>query len=269
MNRWFILLAAFLMGLFACHRSPSGGNKAVTTKDTLVYTYNTVKERATDCGKKPDSSCTVAKVTYPVFANQKSLNDTVIGRLLSAYYTGDKPDSSLKQQTHKFIQFYNYDTTRNADHPDMFYTLESSATVVRQDSGLVTIQIDRYTNDGGAHGSDYTGFINWNTKENKRITLEDILVPGYNERLTTIVEKAFRAQEKLSDTASMGSMYAMIKNGKLVLTHNFLVTPVGITFLYNEYEIKPYSEGQTTLPITYTQIKSLLRPNTVLKQYIK
>ncbi|MFB9841683.1 DUF3298 and DUF4163 domain-containing protein [Mucilaginibacter ginsenosidivorans] len=232
-----------------------------------MYTYKVVKQRASDCGDKPDTSCTVAKVTYPFFPDQKVLNDTVVKRLLIAYYTGDKPDSSLQQQTQKFIQFYNYDTTRNADHPNVFYTLESSATVVRQDSSLITLQIDRYTYDGGAHGSDYTGFINWDTGANKKIELGDILSPGNEENLRAIAEKNFRKQEKLSDTGSFTNY--SFKGRKFALNNNFLVTPIGISFLYNEYEIKPYSEGQTTLLIPYMQIKSLLRTNTVISQYIR
>ena len=53
------------------------------------------------------------------------------------------------------------------------------------------------------------------------------------------------------------------------LNDNFLVTPVGIRFLYNEYEIKSYAEGQTELLIPYNKIKSLLRPQSVVSQYLK
>lgn len=266
MNRWISLLVVAVFCLCSCHRSAPKGQSA-QANDTLLYTYKVVKQRAPDCGDKADTSCTVAKVTYPFFPEQKILNDTVVGRLLGAYYTGDKPDTSLQQQVQKFIQFYNYDTTRNADHPNVFYTLESSATVVRQDSSLVTLQIDRYTYDGGAHGSDYTCFINWDIKAAKTIRLGDVLSPGNEEKLRIIAEKIFRKQEKLSDTGPFTSY--SFTGSKFALNNNFLITPIGISFLYNEYEIKPYSEGQTTLLIPYSQIKSLLRPGTVISQYIR
>jgi hypothetical protein len=48
-----------------------------------------------------------------------------------------------------------------------------------------------------------------------------------------------------------------------------MLTPVGIRFLYNQYEIKPYAAGQTDLVVPYTQIKQLLKPNTVIAQYLK
>jgi hypothetical protein len=256
-----------LFGLASCQWGvPHNNTKPASTKDTLLYTYQTIKERAPDCGNKPDTSCSLAKIIYPVFTGQDALNDTVNSRLLDIYSNGDKPDKSLQEQAKNFVGTYMADTVHK-NNPDMVYTLESTAAVVRQDSSLITIQIDGYVFSGGAHGSTYTGFLNWNTKANKKIGLNDLFSPGYEAKLRAIGEKIFRADEKLSDTSSLRNYF--FKDQKFSLNDNFLITPVGIQFLYNEYEIKSYAEGQTTLLIPYTQIKSLLRPNTVLKQYIK
>ena len=43
--------------------------KSAIKADTLAYTFEQVKQRADDCGRKPDSGCTVAKFEYPVFKN--------------------------------------------------------------------------------------------------------------------------------------------------------------------------------------------------------
>ncbi|MBS1529249.1 MAG: DUF3298 domain-containing protein, partial [Bacteroidetes bacterium] len=192
--------------------------------------------------------------------------DTITNRLLAINRIGEKPDNDLVSQARNFIKAYLDDDQRKSN-PHMVYTLESSATVVRQDSSLATIQIDRYMYAGGAHGSTYTGFINWNTKAGKEISLDDLFAPGYGSKLTAIAEKIFRKDEKLSDTSSLRNYF--FQDQKFALNDNFLITPVGIRFLYNEYEIKSYADGTTELLIPYTQIKSLLRPHTVVSQYIK
>jgi len=253
--------------LLSCGRSAQKNDAAKATsgaKDTLVYSYQVIKERAPDCGNKPDSSCTVSQVTYPVFTSQGALNDTITHRLLMANNIGENPDKDLHEQAKSFIQAYMDDSLREKN-PGMVFSLESSATVVRQDSSLTTIQIDSYIFSGGAHGNTFTGFINWDTKANKSIKLDDIFVDDYRDKLTAIADKIFHAQ----DTTILDDNFEMVKNGKLVLTSNFLVTPIGLSFLYNEYDLKPYSEGQTTLLVPYVQIKSLLRPNTVISQYLK
>jgi hypothetical protein len=260
-----VLVATF--GLASCQWGvPHHSTKPAITKDTLVYTYQTIIDRAPDCANKPDSTCSLAKIIYPEFRGHKPLNDTVKRRLLETYRSADKPDSGLQDQAKAFISLYVQDTVHK-NNPDMVYDLETSATVVRQDSSLITIQVDRYVFAGGAHGSTFTGFLCWNTKTDRRISLTDLFKPGYNARLTAIAEKIFRADEKLSATASLQNYF--FKDQQFSLNDNFLITPVGLQFLYNEYEIKSYAEGQTTLLIPYNQIESLIRPNTVLKQYIR
>ncbi len=250
----------------ACKQHEQPSVKISGKPDTLVYTYKIIKERAADCGTKPDTSCSEANITYAVFGGHQALNDSIANRLLQTYQ-GDKPDKTLEMQAKSFVKGYMTDTLRQADSNKMIYTLETSARVVRQDSSLVTIQIDSYAFTGGAHGDTFTGFLNWNTGEDKKVALKDIFIPGYNEKFRVVAEKIFRTQEKLSDTSSLQNYF--FKDAKFALNDNFLVTPVGIRFLYNEYEIKSYAEGQTELLIPYNKIKSLLRPQSVVNQYLK
>jgi hypothetical protein len=266
----FVLVVAIAGCLLSCGRNAQKNgdtkstNNSAGAKDTLLYTYKDIKERATDCGNKPDSACSIAKITYPVFTDQGALNDTVTNRLLLVNSISQKHYTNLQEQAKGFLQAYMDDSLRKRE-PDMVYELESSATVVRQDSSLTTIQVDSYSFSGGAHGNTFTGFINWDAKASKIIKLDDLFVDDYSDKVAAIADKIFHAQ----DTTILDDNFQMVKNGKLVLTSNFLVTPIGLTFLYNEYDLKPYSEGQTTLLVPYVQIKSLLRPNTVISQYLK
>jgi hypothetical protein len=137
-----------------------------------------------------------------------------------------------------------------------------------QDSSLVTLEVGGYTYQGGAHGATAIVFINWDSKANKSISLNTIFNAGYQSKLTGIAETIFRKDEKLSNTSSFADDY-FFKDDKFALNDNFTITPLGIRFLYNEYEIKPYAAGTTNLFIPYSQIKSLLRPNSVVTKFIK
>ena len=107
-----------------------------------------------------------------------------------------------------------------------------------------------------------------NTKTNKKLALTDLINNNKQDSLKILAEAIFRNNEKLADNASLANDY-FFKDSKFKLNNNFLVTPSGIRFLYNVYEIKPYEAGTTDLFISYAQIKSLLRSNTVVSQYIK
>lgn len=241
--------------------------KAKIAKDTLVYQQKTYKQRAPDCGNKADSNCTSIVLKYPEFKSQPALNDTVRLKLALLLQIGEKRDTSLRSLTDNFMKAYA-DDKKTTNRPSMYYTAEGEVAILRQDSSLTTLQYDTYTYTGGAHGASFTGFINWNNKNNKNLTLDDILLSGYQQQLNKIAEKIFRKQENLSDTSSLARDY-FFKDARFTVNNNFLITPVGLRFVYNQYEIKPFAAGQTDLLVPYNQIKKLLKPNTVIAQYIK
>lgn len=257
------------MGLSACNWGETNKVMPNINKDTLAFTYDTIKTRAADCGNKADSACSVALIIYPQFAGQKALNDSITQKLiLSGFNDPDKKrDTSLQNYADNFIKGYVRDNPKQYS-PTMFYTLNLKAAVVRQDSSLTTLQMEGYIYQGGAHGNSFTSFINWDTKKQTTVTLADILSDNYKDKLTAVADTIFRSQEKLSDTSSLARDY-FFTNDKFALNNNYAITPVGIRFLYNQYEIKPYAAGTTDLFIPYNRIKSLLRPNTVVTQYIK
>jgi hypothetical protein len=265
-HRWSLLLT-IMLGLSACNWGDSTSKpKPDINTDTLAYAYKTLKERASDCGTRPDSACTVVKITYPVFNGQAALNDSVTHRLINLFMS-EQPNNDLVAYVKLFLT--RYDSFKKDDPRSvMYFTLDSHAKVIRQDSSLTTLEVGGYNFQGGAHGGSVTTFINWNTKAGKNITLSDIMVKNYRDSLTAIAEAIFRQQEKLTANASLANDY-FFKDDRFALNENFLITPVGLRFLYNQYEIKPYAAGQTELAIPYANIKTLLRPNTVITQYLQ
>lgn len=176
-----------------------------------------------------------ADISYPIFKNQPVLNDS-----LNSYLRGQK-------------------TAGNRD---------LHAVVLRQDSSLTIIEINEIAVAPGNSGrTTTTHFINWNTKKSKTIKLNDILIDQYSDQLNKIAGAIFRKNENLSATASLDGY--SFKGGQFNLNNNFLITPIGLKFLYNSGEAKPTSYGQIGLFIPYSQILTLLRPNTVIEQYHK
>jgi len=266
MKNYYLLFIAALLCLSSCEWGAPKKTPPGITRDTLKYQVQTYKKRADDCGNKPDSSCTEVNITYPVFSGQPKLNDTIVQKLSSMFLINNKTEHSFDALSQDFFQ--NYNTVKQTRHAPIKLTLKGSATVSRQDSGLIAIQLEGYIFTGGAHGLSPTCFINWDVKANKNLTLADIFNPGYKSQLNSVAGKIFRKEENLEDTSSLSRDY-FFKNGKFSLNNNFMITPAGLRFLYNQNEIKPYAAGQTEIVVPYNQIKSLLKSHTVVSQYIK
>jgi hypothetical protein len=265
--KYFLFLLICLVTLVAaCSWGNSPKSKPAITKDTLLYQYKTFKQRASDCGTKPDSGCTVVQFKYPVFKGDAALNDTIRHRAAALFDVYKATDTSFKQFANRFMKAYQQE---NAGlNKKWLYTLQTSVVVARQDSAMITLQFSGYSFRGGAHGSSLITFTNWDTKAHKDIQLKDILVDNYQPKLDSMGERIFRAEEKISDTEPLKTNYFFAKD-KFALNNNFMITPMGLRFIYNEYEIKPYAAGKTELFIPYAQIESLLRPATVVSQFHK
>ena len=260
----FILLAAIGSSFAACNSKPKREMADIYT-DTLAYQFKNINTKADDCAGKPDSACTTIKFKYPVFDNQPLLNDSVVTGL-ATLLDRQKGIAGLQRLTWQFLQDYK-DFKKQNPESAVFFTLDSKVNVVRQDSSLVGLEFNGYQYAGGAHGATLIKYFNWNVTDHKKIMLASLFKPGYEAELTKASEKIFRKQENLSDTSSLKRDY-FFKDAKFSLNDNFLITPLGLKFLYNQYEIKPYAAGQTTLDVPYSQIKTLLQPNTVIARYI-
>lgn len=264
-----LLILLAITGLYSCQWGTGNAPKAKKPADTLAYSNQNFKKRASDCGDKPDSGCTIVKIKYPQFKSQKALNDSISHKLNKLFKGADKPDTSLDEVADNFLALY---TNFRKERPlsTLFFLLDAHAKVLRQDSSLTTIEVAGYGYTGNPHGVSYTYFINWNNKANKNITLDDLFTDGYQSKLNPLAERIFRQNEKLKDTSSLNNQHDyFFKAGKFSLPDNYLITPTGIRFLYNVYTIKPYDAGPTELVLTYAQLKSILKPNTVLAQYNK
>ncbi|WP_164248054.1 DUF4163 domain-containing protein, partial [Stenotrophomonas maltophilia] len=55
------------------------------------------------------------------------------------------------------------------------------AKVREQHDGLVIIELSSYLFTGGAHGMPGRGFINYDRRQHKVLSLQDMLVPGQEE----------------------------------------------------------------------------------------
>jgi hypothetical protein len=261
-NRLFLLAACCLA---ACQWGKPGKQTHAIVKDTLKYSYKQISKEDSHCSTDTNVMCSGVDIHYPVFAGQQALNDTILKRI-TAMFPDDTSTKDIEQLSSKFISLSKKD--KEDSLAAQAYTLDGYIKVVRQDSSLVILESGLAIYTGGAHEQHFTQYINWDTKKNSKILLNDIFADGYEKPLNEVGEKIFRKDEKLSYNVPLANDY-FFPNGKFSLNKNFLITPLGIEFYYNEYEIKPYVAGPTELFIPYSQIKSLLRPNTVVSQYIK
>lgn len=118
--------------------------------------------------------------------------------------------------------------------------------------------INMYQYTGGAHGGTFITCRNYRLEDGSVVTLDNYFKPGYEEVLIPVLEK------KLLEYAECGSRdeldeHGYFSNEPMFVSDNFEIRKDTIDFIYNQYDIAPYSTGITTLSVPEDEIRSILR----------
>jgi hypothetical protein len=104
--------------------------------------------------------------------------------------------------------------------------------------------------------------LNFDLRNGKIIQLSDLFKPGYGKPLKNLVEKQFIKQNgKSAWNFTPGS-------GDFELADQFSITPQGLVFSYNQYEIGPYAAGMPEVIVSYNLISELFSKDSYLLEFL-
>jgi len=259
-----IWVAAAAIAFFGCNsNNQKQAKKIPAVKDTVGYSNQTILETSDDCKGKTMDSCATAQFTFPVFNGKDALNDTVRRKLVFFFNAEKNPKTDLRECAKLFLKAYAFNKKQKPNIPP--FKLNSLTKVMAQYNGLTTIGAGVFIYMGYDNGHNILRFINWNQKANKEVSLDDILTGGNSKELNKIAEGIFRQNEHLSDTASLQPNFHF-RDNKFLLTDNYLITPQGLGFYYNKFQLSQLKPVEILIP--YDKLKPLMKPNTVLSQFV-
>jgi hypothetical protein len=120
---------------------------------------------------------------------------------------------------------------------------------------LVTVEITSSEYTGGAHGNYAVTYHCLDVQEQKIWALPDIIDID-SSKLKVLLDIAARQYFDLTDSASLQERLLV---NEIPLTGNMYITPTGIVFSYQPYEIASYADGVISLFISFHDLKGLLK----------
>ena len=118
--------------------------------------------------------------------------------------------------------------------------------------GTVSYTIERYVYTGGAHGMSSETAINFNRRTGEEIDEDDFFTDGSESQLSSLLTQ--KASEYMKNSGN-GSLFV----DKVEPNDNFRVSDEGVTYIYNPYEIAPYSSGIIKLTLKWPEIENILK----------
>ncbi len=170
----------------------------------------------------------------------------------------------------KMIQFINnYQETAALGGMADGFESTNIGYIRHNDHHILTIEYSSNDFQGGMHGMFQSSFYNFNLQNGNLISLDDVLVKGYETPLTQIAEKIFRSKYGMKPDQSLGEFGFTFPGNAFKLTNNYYLDRQGIGFFYNVYEIAPYAVGYQELFLPFEQIKQLVKKGGLLSPYVE
>jgi hypothetical protein len=139
------------------------------------------------------------------------------------------------------------------------------------DKFLFSYGISRYVCMGGAHGLSTRNFFNFDLNTGKLLTEADIFTENYDESLKELIKT--RIVEQSVEDSTMIPISNLEDTDYWVDTikpnGNFYITESSINYVFNPYDIAPYSLGETEVILPFDRLKDILKKNTVISHLIE
>ncbi len=118
--------------------------------------------------------------------------------------------------------------------------------------------IKYYQYTGGAHGGTFITCRNLRLEDGSVVTLDDYFKPDYEKVLLPVLERKLLEYAECSSRDELDD-HGYFSNEPMFISDNFEIRQDTIDFIYNQYDIAPYSTGITTLSVPEDEIRSIIR----------
>lgn len=183
--------------------------------------------------------------------------NSVVGWLDSAAVAAN-PDSrtDLTKAVNLFVADYQA-MRKDMGNIGGCWELKTTADTVYAGPKTMTVKFDTYAYTGGAHPNSNLSFYTFERESGRLLTLADLVTD--TTALVSVVEKAFRRQQKLAPNANLEEQGYFLREGRFFLPANVGLSQEGLVFYYNPYEIAAYAVGPIQVTVPYAQLSGILR----------
>jgi hypothetical protein len=126
-----------------------------------------------------------------------------------------------------------------------------------QSDNILSIATHHYSYDGGTQSNSSKIYHSYDLKNKKLFTTEDIFREGWDSIVSKLIVQKLRAAYKINEYETLKK--AEFFDEVVKPTNNFYFTSKGLGFSYLPNEIAPYSLGQITVFVPFSEMTNVLQ----------
>lgn len=192
-------------------------------------------------------------------------NDSVLKSIQSDFilaFAGESyTDKSLEEAFEQYAksveqEFVELGSFAIDDGPDISSYFKHIATTVSDTTDIyITARTEITDYTGGAHGSRNVFYYNIDARDGNIFKENVLFNEGSEERLIALLNK--KIEERNADSERR---ITILDPDAVKPNANFYFDTGGLVYVYNQYEIAPYSDGLIEVVLPYEEIEGLVNP---------
>ena len=205
------------------------------------------------------------------------INRTIQGEFLGNDYASLTPEEAVDSFMNVYIRDYRKETgelyqvdrakgTSDEEIPDWYNQTYSLVTFIEEGhGGIINVSANVFVDTGGAHPHQWSQWLNFDFESGNLLTKDDVFLASAKadiERM--LLDHLMLMQAEIYPDESLKTLEDLQQKGFLQMTNmyipdNFLLHKEGVSFLFNRYDIAPYSAGEIVIEIPYEEIGYYLK----------
>lgn len=259
-------VAILLMAIMSCRQE--GKSSEGTSAEQALQFITLCQERTLQyeiAGEYADEKPYYSNAQVDLIWPQLIAGDTELADLQQAMlqtFFADSVSATLDEAVERILstpldvvaaECSNIEVVDSAD-ADWTHMSASSLTVqlLRADSRLIVFQGKVYDYfAGAAHPMTACLYVNYDVKRHRVIRLDDVITD--RDALARLLSRIYTDERCASSTHGFNT-FESDGGYDIPATDNFCITPEGLSFVYQPYEIAAYAEGVQTIRVSFYEL---------------
>lgn len=260
----YLICISFISLVIACSDSNIGNQeKASLSQPIPEFVFKDLEQESESCLLSPEN-CLTIWIQYPYFVQQKGIDHDYLNQQVLSLLLGDSAEGLKSPEDLANWYMQEHQQTLKASSITAEWQINKEITPTFIHAQVVSLKLESFEFTGGAHGNGLVLYQNLQVLNQKSLQLADIMVSNYQKRLNDLAEIAFRKSRELNlndDLAAAGFEFGA---QGFEVNQNYGLTPIGIEFVFNAYEVASYAMGTSQFTITWDE---LLQQNLLNKEW--
>jgi hypothetical protein len=167
------------------------------------------------------------------------------------------PRAQLSIEQNLFLNDYlGLQSLYDSESASFSWFRTASTQILYNSPQLFCMENTLYAFTGGAHGMENISYGIFSPLTEKQLQFIDIFKPDTQHIISNMITNSVKEMQKIPQDSSLPDYLYFVK--EIEPNENIFLTPAGLGFYYNSYEIAPYSTGQTNVFFKFGELEGLL-----------